>query len=248
MTTELRGRNVLLTGASGGIGAALARRLAGEGARLALAYGRDGAAALRLADEVLAAGADAVTLAADLADPAAAAALPGRVEEALGPVDVLVNNAGYAVPRDWPEVDLELWERTHAVNLRAPFVLTQRVLPGMLERGFGRVLFVSSVAAYIGGVVGPHYASSKAGLHGLVHYYAGRTAARGITVNGIAPALVAETGMLPLRPDDTGDITKRIPVRRLGRPEEVADLAMAVLRNGYLTNQVLLLDGGMHPQ
>jgi 3-oxoacyl-[acyl-carrier protein] reductase len=235
---------VLLTGASGGIGSALARRLAADGARLGLGYGSDGAGATRLASEL----GDAVAVGADLADPVEVLDLVRRVEEVLGPVDVLVNNAGVAAVRTWMEVDLELWDRTHAVNLRAPFLLTQRVLPGMIARGFGRVLYVSSVAAYIGGVVGPHYASSKAGLHGLVHYFGARTAAQGVTVNGVAPALIAETRMLPLSADDAGEMTERIPLRRLGRPEEVADLAMAVLRNGYLTNQVLLLDGGMHPQ
>jgi 3-oxoacyl-[acyl-carrier protein] reductase len=113
----------------------------------------------------------------------------------------------------------------------------------MAERGFGRVLFLSSVAAFTGGIVGPHYAASKAGLHGLVHFLAVRVASRGVTVNALAPALIEDTAMLPATasPD-------RLPVGRFGRPEEVADLAMAVLRNGYLTNQVLSLDGGAYPR
>ena len=120
--------------------------------------------------------------------------------------------------------------------------------PGMVERKFGRILYISSVAAYTGGVVGPHYASSKAGLHGLVHYFAGRTAKHGVTVNGLAPALIGDTGMFPRPADDATAPPLSIPVGRLGTPDEVADLALAVLRNGYLTNQVLLLDGGIHPQ
>jgi 3-oxoacyl-[acyl-carrier protein] reductase len=100
------------------------------------------------------------------------------------------------------------------------------------------------VAALTGGVVGPDYAASKAALHGLVHYLAARVATDGVTVNAIAPALIENTGMLPGNP---AELAARIPVRRLGRPAEVADLAVAILANGYITNQVISVDGGMHP-
>jgi 3-oxoacyl-[acyl-carrier protein] reductase len=132
-----------------------------------------------------------------------------------------------------------------AVNLRAPFLLAQRCVPGMRERRFGRILLMSSVAGFTGGIVGPHYAASKAGLHGLLHFIAAREAGNGITANAIAPALIDQTAMLP---GDPGELASRIPVGRLGRPAEVADLAMSVLRNGYMTNQVVGLDGGMHPR
>ena len=115
----------------------------------------------------------------------------------------------------------------------------------MLERGFGRILYVSSVAALNGGVVGPHYAASKAGLHGLMHHIAARTAGRGVTVNTIAPALMAGTRMLPTDPGDPGKLPLPIPVGRLGTTAEVADLALAMLRNGYLTNKTYTLDGGL---
>ena len=104
---------------------------------------------------------------------------------------------------------------------------------------------MSSVAGLTGGIVGPHYAASKAGLHGLTHYLARRAAGEGVTVNALAPALIEDTGMLP---GDPGALATMIPVGRLGKPEEVADLALAVLRNGYMTNQVVSLDGGMHPR
>jgi 3-oxoacyl-[acyl-carrier protein] reductase len=115
----------------------------------------------------------------------------------------------------------------------------------MRARGFGRVLFLSSVAAFTGGIVGPHYAASKAGLHGLTHFLATRVAGEGVTVNAIAPALITETGMLHGEPDE---LRAHVPVGRLGQPAEVADLALAMLRNAYLTNQVVSLDGGMHPR
>jgi 3-oxoacyl-[acyl-carrier protein] reductase len=114
----------------------------------------------------------------------------------------------------------------------------------MRERGFGRIVFMSSVAAFTGGIVGPHYAASKAGLHGLTHWLASRFAGGGVTVNAIAPALIEDTGMLPGGSDE---LSAKIPVGRLGKPAEVADLTLALIRNGYVTNQVIGIDGGMHP-
>ncbi len=241
----LAGRVALLTGASGGIGRAVALRLAEVGVDLALTYASSEGPAQQLAEEVRDRGRHALVLHGDLADPGVPAHLVAETNRRLGPVDVLVANAGLGEQRQWPDVDVELWDRTLAVNLRAPFLLVQAVAPGMVERRFGRILALSSVAAYTGGVVGPHYAASKAGLNGLVHYFAGRLAGEGVTVNGIAPALIEQTGMLPQAPE--GGMPLPIPVGRLGQPHEVADLALAVLSNGYLTNQVLLLDGGLHP-
>ncbi|GAA4558633.1 SDR family NAD(P)-dependent oxidoreductase [Planotetraspora kaengkrachanensis] len=242
--TDLAGRVALLTGASGGIGGALGRRLISAGVRTAFAYGTRAHEAGLLVAEARAAGLDAVALSGDLADPEVPARLVAETVDALGPVDLLIPNAGHAVRQAYTDVDLETWERTVAVNLRAPFMLAQQVMPAMVERGFGRVLFVSSIAAFTGGVVGPHYAASKAGLHGALHYLAASVAGHGVTVNAIAPALIEDTAMMPT----TGQSPGAIPVGRFGRPEEVADLAMAMLRNGYLTNQVVSLDGGMHPR
>jgi 3-oxoacyl-[acyl-carrier protein] reductase len=243
--TGLEGRVALVTGGSGGIGAAVCRALAAAGAAVAVGYGRGQEAAEDVAGEIAEDGGRAVALGTDLADPDAPAQLAGVAEQALGPVDVLVANAGVGERRTLEEVTLDDWEQAIAVNLRAPFLLAQHVAPGMRERGFGRLLFVSSIAAFTGGVVGPHYAASKSGLHGLVAFLASRLAGHGVTANAIAPALIEETAMLP---GDPGDLASRIPVGRLGRPEEVADLALAVLRNGYLTGQVIGLDGGLHPR
>jgi 3-oxoacyl-[acyl-carrier protein] reductase len=241
--SELNDRVVLLTGASGGIGRALGRRLIAAGARVAFAYSSHPDEAEQLADEAKQAGLDALALCGDLADPHTPELLVRDTTLALGPVDVLIPNAGHSVPQAYPDVTLDSWDRTLAVNLRAPFLLAQLVLPGMVERGYGRVLFMSSVAGFTGGIVGPHYAASKAGLHGLVHFLAARVAAAGVTVNAVAPALIEDTRMLP-----AGASAPRVPVGRFGRPEEVADLAIAVLGNGYLTNQVLSIDGGSYPR
>jgi 3-oxoacyl-[acyl-carrier protein] reductase len=242
----LAGRVALVTGASGGIGAAIARRLADAGAAVALAYARDATRADELARELAAGGARVLTAGADLADREATLELVSDVEKELGPVDVLVANAGVGRIRQRIEdVTDEDWNSHVAVNLTAPFVLARRLAPGMSGRGFGRILFVSSVAAFTGGVVGPHYAASKAGLHGLTHWLAARLAGDGVTVNALAPALIEGTGMLP---GSSEELRRRIPVGRLGTPDEVADLALAVLRNGYLTNQVFTLDGGIYPR
>jgi 3-oxoacyl-[acyl-carrier protein] reductase len=243
---DLAGRVALLTGASGGIGGALGRRLIAAGMLVAFTYSAHAAEAERLVAEARAAGLDALALAGDLADPDTPGRLVEQTTAAFGPIEVLIPNAGYARQQAYTEVDLASWDRTLAVNLRAPFLLAQAVLPGMVSRGYGRVLFLSSVAAFTGGVVGPHYAASKAGLHGLVHYLAARVARQGVTVNALAPALIEQTRMLPAAPD--GGPAIPIPVGRYGQPEEVADLAMAVLRNGYLTSQVLGLDGGIYPR
>jgi 3-oxoacyl-[acyl-carrier protein] reductase len=231
----MRGRVALVTGGSGGIGAALSVRLAEAGARVAVHYSGNRAAAEAVGGAVFQ---------ADLRDPAAPERLVDEVEAALGPIDVLAANAGLSRPAGYEDVDAAAFDETLAVNLRAPFLLARRVLPGMRERGFGRILFTSSVAALTGGIIGPHYAASKSGLHGLTHFLATRAAADGVTVNAIAPALIGDTGMLP---GDPGELAQRVPVRRLGTPAEVADLMLAILRNGYVTNQVISIDGGMHP-
>jgi 3-oxoacyl-[acyl-carrier protein] reductase len=245
VSSTLGGRVALVTGASGGIGQALARGLAAEGTALALGYGASARPARALAAEITAGGGRAVAIGADLRRPEAPGELVQEAADALGPVDLLVSNAGLGRAQPLEEVSSDDFDEMLAVNLRAPFLLAQRAVPPMRERGFGRILFVSSVAAFTGGIVGPHYAASKAGLHGLTHFLAAGLASFGVTVNALAPALVAETGMLP---GDPRQLRDRVPVGRLGRPSEVADLAVAILSNPYLTNQVVSLDGGMYPR
>lgn len=243
MTTELTGRTALVTGASGGIGRGLARALGAAGCDVAVHYHGNIGAAEQTADAIRASGRRACTVQADLSDTDAAAELLEKVEQQLGPVDVLVPNAGVAGRvQSLEEVDVAMWQRTMAVNLTAPFVLAAGALPGMAERGFGRVLFVSSVAAFTGGIVGPHYAASKSGLHGMLYWMASRYAARGITVNAIAPALVV-SGMIAEDHDSSA-----IPVGRLGSVDEVVQMALVMLTNAYLTGKVYLLDGGIRAQ
>jgi 3-oxoacyl-[acyl-carrier protein] reductase len=241
----LTGRVALITGASGGIGQALGRRLAAEGAAVALGYRKTQGPAEALAGEIRAAGGRAVAIGADLSSASAPGALLSSARDALGPVQVLVCNAGLGRRQDLEEVSSDDFDQMLAVNLRAPFLLAQGAIPAMRELGYGRILFMSSVAAFTGGIVGPHYAASKAGLHALTHFLAARLAPAGVTVNALAPAAIEQTGMLP---GDPVQLSRRIPVGRLGTPAEVADLAAAVLANSYLTSQVISLDGGMYPR
>src|SRR4051795_5170650 len=182
---SLEGRVALVTGASGGIGGALALALGAAGVDVALGYGshRDDAAGIAPALREM--GRRAIVIEGDMADADVPARMVGETLEQLGTCDVLVATAGVGLRLPWDEVRLETWDRTIDVNLRAPWLLTRAALPGMLARGFGRILYVSSVAALNGGVVGPHYAASKAGLHGLMHHIAPRVAGQGVTVNTI---------------------------------------------------------------
>jgi 3-oxoacyl-[acyl-carrier protein] reductase len=236
-----------VTGASRGIGRAAAVQLASAGHDVAVGYATREGEAAEVVDEIRGAGRRAVAVGGDLSRAEVARELVGAVEGELGPIDVLVANAGIVSrPTGALEIDLGEWERMLAVNLTAPFLVAQRVFGGMCERGFGRIVFVSSVAAYTGGIVGAHYAASKAGLHGLAHSLAREGAGRGVTVNVLAPALIA-TEMIPDDPQVREQLAASRAVGRLGTPEEVAELIVAIVGNGYLSNQSILLDGGSHP-
>jgi 3-oxoacyl-[acyl-carrier protein] reductase len=238
----------LITGGSRGIGAATAIRLANDGHDVAVAYGSNAEAAERVAAEVRALGRATGTFVADMADAEAPTDLVSAVERELGPVEILIANAGINEPleQDPRKIDLDAWDRALAINLRAPFLVARAVIGGMIDRGFGRIVLLSSVAAYTGGIVGPHYAASKAGLHGLAHSLSQFASGHGVTVNVVAPALIA-TEMMPTDERALKELARRIPVGRLGQPSEVADLIAAILQNAYLTNQSILVDGGIRP-
>ena len=242
MIEALRGRVALVTGASRGIGRATALALAREGARVAVTHraAPDEAAAVVRAIEAL--GGDAFAVGADVASPEAVDEMLHDIGRELGPVDILVSNAGIAKPLPLEAVRLATWDATMAVNLRAPFIVASGVVPGMRERKFGRLVFVSSTAAKVGGIVGPHYAASKAGVEGLALAYASLLAREGITSNAVAPALI-ETEMLAGNDKASAE---RVPVGRLGTPEEVADVIVSVVRNPFITGQTLQVNGGIY--
>jgi 3-oxoacyl-[acyl-carrier protein] reductase len=230
----------LVTGSSRGIGRAIALALAREGADIVINYRTRSADARVLEIQIQELGRRSIAIRGDVSNAEDVQRLIAGTEAALGPVDVLVNNAGIARPQPIEEITEKDWDELIAVNLKSCFLATQAVLPGMRSRKWGRIINISSVAAENGGVVGPHYAASKAGMLGLTRFYASRLAREGITVNSIAPALV-KTEMVAGNPNARPDL---IPVGRFGEPEEVADVAVMLARNGYITGQTINVNGG----
>jgi 3-oxoacyl-[acyl-carrier protein] reductase len=191
---------------------------------------------------VEAAGRKTLVVQADVTDSGQVGRLVEAVTGALGSVTILVNNAGAARPLPLDAITVKEFDAAIAVNLRSAFLLAQACLPAMRARRWGRLIFVSSVAAQVGGVVGPHYAASKAGMHGLAQAYASILAREGITSNVIAPALI-DTEMVRNNPRARADL---LPVGRFGTSQEVADLVVAVAANGYLTGQTSSVNGGWY--
>lgn len=244
---DLGGRVALVTGASRGIGAAVAARLAG--ADVAVGYGRSSVAAGEVVAGIREKGRRAVAVGGDVADPAAVEQMVATAAgSALGPVGVLVANAGVAPVQGFEEISVEDWNLVMDVNLRSAFLLARRLAPGMRDRGWGRMVFVSSVAAFTGGVVGPHYAASKAGMIGLARAQAVPLAPHGVTVNAVAPAFVEGGGTLPGDEEARRRLAERVPVGRLGRPEEVAEAVFSLVSNPFVTAQTVSVDGGIHPR
>jgi 3-oxoacyl-[acyl-carrier protein] reductase len=237
---DLTNRVALVTGASRGIGRAVAIALAEIGADVAVNYRERAADAQAVADAIRSTGPRSLAVAADVSDGTEVAKMLQTIEAELGPVDVLVNNAGMAIIRgvdDLTEADFDL---TLAVNLKSVFLCTQAVLPGMRARHWGRIVNISSGAARGAGGIGVHYNASKAGMEGLTRGYAARLVKDGITVNAVAPSLI-DTDMMNARRDQ---YVSRIPLGRMGTAEEVAQAVLMVIGNEYMTGQTIQLNGG----
>ena len=239
--TALRNRVALVTGASRGIGRAVARALAEAGASVAVNYLARSGQADAVVAEITTAGGKALAFGGDVSDSTAVTGMVQAVADQLGPIDILVNNAGLAIARGLDDLTEEEFDRTIAVNLKSAFLCIRAVLPHMRAQQWGRIVNISSGAARGAGGVGVHYNASKAGLEGLTRGYAARLVKEGITVNAVAPSLIA-TEMLSGWADDAA---KRIPLGRLGTPEEVAQAVLSVVGNGYMTGQTIALNGGM---
>jgi 3-oxoacyl-[acyl-carrier protein] reductase len=239
---DLRGRIALVTGASRGIGRAVALALAEAGADVAVNYRDRELEAKEVAEVLRAAGRRAVTVGADVSDSRAVDAMIRSIEAALGPVDVLVNNAGIAIIRNVDELTEAEFDLTLAVNLKSAFLCTQAVLAGMRARGWGRIVNISSGAARGAGGIGVHYNASKAGMEGLTRGYAARVVKDGITVNAVAPSLI-DTDMMNARREQ---YAARIPLGRMGTAAEVAQAVLMVIGNDYMTGQTVQLNGGTH--
>ncbi len=237
----LTDRVALVTGGSRGIGRAVALALADAGAAVAVNYRERTDDARAMVDAVRGAGGRAMAIGADVSRSVEVSAMVASVARELGPVDVLVNNAGLAIIRGVEDLTEEEFDRTIAVNLKSAFLCTQAVLPGMRTRKWGRIVNISSGAARGAGGVGVHYNASKAGMEGLTRGYAARLVKDGITVNAVAPSLI-ETDMVRA---GLASAASRIPLGRFGTVEECAQVVLMVIGNAYMTGQTVPLSGGL---
>jgi 3-oxoacyl-[acyl-carrier protein] reductase len=240
---DLTGMTALVTGASGGIGSAIAKGLAAQGARLAVS----GSNVDKLETFRSGLGRDHVALACNLSDGAAVDALIPRAVEALGQLDILVNNAGVTRDNLAMRMKDEEWSDVIRVNLEASFRLARAALRPMMKARFGRIISITSVVGATGNPGQANYAASKAGLVGMSKALAQEVASRGITVNCVAPGMIASamTGVLPEAQQQA--LLSRIPAARLGEGDDVAAAVvyLASREAGYVTGQVLHVNGGM---
>jgi 3-oxoacyl-[acyl-carrier protein] reductase len=226
----LSSRTALVTGASRGIGKSIALALAEAGADIVVNYNSNAAAAEQVCEQIRAKGRKALSVQADVSKSQDVERLITTIEKQLGSIGILVNNAGIAEFLPPEKVTEEIFERFLRVNLTSMFLVTQRVIPGMRAAKWGRLINLSSIAAQTGGVIGPHYAASKAGILGLTRSYASQLAKDGITANAIAPGLI-ETDMA---------------ADHVGTPDEVAQIAVLLAQNPRITAQTININAGRY--
>jgi 3-oxoacyl-[acyl-carrier protein] reductase len=239
---EANRRVALVTGSSRGIGRAIAVALAKDGADVVINYHSRAEEGESAEAEVRSAGRRCASIQADVSKQQEVVRLIEESEARVGPIDILVNNAGIARRQPFEEITESDWDDMLTANLKSCFLVTQAVLPGMRARKFGRIINISSGAAQAGGVVGPHYTASKAGMLGLTRFYASRLATEGIRVNAIAPAFI-ETEMVTSNPNFKPTL---IPIGRFGTAEEIAGVAVMLARNDYMNGQTIHVNGGLY--
>ena len=244
---DLSGKTALVTGASRGIGAAIARALAAQGADVAVGYSSGETEASEVVAQIESLGRRAVALGADARDSEAFGALWARAEDELGPLDILVNNAGLLKPAFLGMMSEDAWDETLDVNLKAAWALSKKAARALQRRKGGRIINMASQAAQSGEAMATHYSAAKAGLIGLTKATARELAPAHVTCNAIAPGWI-ETAMT------RGDSEKKraaqmalVPLKRLGKAEEVAALAVYLASDeaAYVTGQVFAIDGGL---
>ena len=236
-----------MTGASRGIGRAVALRLAADGAAIAVNYHTGEAEAAEVVAAITGAGGTAVSIGGDVSDAAGAAATVATAQEALGGLDILVNNAGITRDNLVLRLSEEDWDAVLDVNLKGAFLCTKAALRPMLRQRSGRIINMTSVVAGTGNPGQANYAAAKAGLIGLTKTVAREVASRGITVNAVAPGFISTRMVEAITEEQRGLVLERIPLARFGTPEDVAACVAFLASDdaGYITGQVLGVDGGL---
>jgi len=243
---DFSGRTALVTGGSRGIGRACALMLATRGASVAVNYRSSAEAAQEVVDSVTSAGQRAIAVQADVSDETQVVSMIETVEQELGPVELLINNAGVFHFVSHEDTDLAIWNETLAVNLTGTFLVTWAVKQKMIERGFGRIVNMSSISALRSRPNSIAYAASKAGVTGFTKSTAEALAGHGIRVNAIAPGLIATEILDGVEQATLDGIVDSTPLGRIGTPEDVADLARFLLseESRFMTGQTLVVSGG----
>jgi 3-oxoacyl-[acyl-carrier protein] reductase len=247
MNESLSGRVALVTGGSRGIGRATCLALAASGAAVVVHYNSSTKSALDVVEGIKQAGGMAIALQTDLVDSGAIKNLVAETVNQLGPVDILVNNAGEMTTAAVSEMTDEIWEQGIALNLTAAFRCARICIPMMKERKWGRIINVSSQAAFTGSAKHAHYAVTKAGLLGFTYSLAKELGEFGITVNAVSPGRIITDMIAPEIPSRQEEWLKQIPLRRFGQPEEVAQAIVFLASEGasYITGANLHVNGGL---
>lgn len=243
---DLSGQVAIVTGASQGIGRAIAEALAASGATVAL-VARSAAKLDEVAAGIHAAGGKAEPFPCDVSKPETVTTVVDAIHAKLGRIDVLVNNAGVTRDTLLPRMSDEEWDEVLTTNLRGPFLFMRAASRPMMQQRYGRIINVASVSGLIGNPGQANYSASKAGLVGLTRTVAKELAGRKITVNAVAPGFIASDMTAALGPALLDEVKKRVPAKRLGEAWEIADavLFLAAPSSAYITAQVLTIDGGL---
>lgn len=244
---DLKGKTALVTGGTGGIGAAICLRLAASGAKVATNY-RNEEKARKWQEEAKAKGFDIKIYHADVSDLDACAALVQKIEADLGPVDILINNAGITKDASFRKMTKAQWDEVMHINLDGMFNITKQVVAGMMERSWGRIINISSINGQKGQFGQANYCTSKAGMHGFTMALAQEVARKGVTVNTVSPGYIATEMVMAVPEEIRKQVVAQIPVGRFGTSEEVAAMVdfLCSSEAGFTTGADFSMNGGQH--